>query len=125
MTQNLSHNRLIKVLHYDEVTGIFTRRSTSKICGWPNPGGYLQIMIDCRIYQLHRLAFFYMTGKWPVLHVDHINCMRSDNRWCNLRQATYSQNRMNAKNLNHGLKGAHFWDRKGLWRARYGLGGKS
>lgn len=36
-----------------------------------------------------------MTGRWPKVTVDHINCIKADDRWCNLREATHSQNGAN------------------------------
>lgn len=44
----------------------------------------------------HRLAFLYMTGSIPEV-VDHINGDPSDNKWCNLRAATRSENMRNRK----------------------------
>jgi len=44
----------------------------------------------------HRAAFALMTGRWPV-QVDHINGIRSDNRWVNLREVTNAQNQHNSR----------------------------
>lgn len=55
----------------------------------------------------HRLAWRLMTGEWPTNEVDHRNLDKSDNRWCNLRLATASENHQNIPNLtNH--RGAHW-----------------
>ena len=45
---------------------------------------------------LHRLAFLYMKGTIPE-YVDHINRIRTDNRWLNLRACTSSENTLNKK----------------------------
>jgi len=92
--------RLQELLGYDPVTGIFTWRRTRRrgsgaagcLC---KTHGYVNIGIDGRVYRAHRLAWLYVTGEWPKAHIDHINCLRHDNRWANLREATISQNKAN------------------------------
>jgi hypothetical protein len=36
-----------------------------------------------------------MTGEWPKGQVDHINAVRNDNRFCNLRDVTQTANNLN------------------------------
>jgi len=47
------------------------------------------------LYGANVLAWFYMTGEWPALEVDHKNTVKDDNRWDNLRLATRRQNIVN------------------------------
>lgn len=54
--------------------------------GTTNRAGYLVARMDRKLYYLHRLAYFYMTKEWPK-EIDHINWVKSDNRWANLRLA--------------------------------------
>lgn len=49
-----------------------------------------------------------MTGKWPDNHIDHINNIKNDNRWSNLREANNQLNHYNLlkpKNNTSGAKG--------------------
>ena len=85
--------------------------------------GYIRIGIDGIVYQAHRIIWLWMIGEWPELHLDHINGDRSDNRLCNLREATYSQNAQNRKLANNntsGYKGVSFKSNK--WVAGINLG---
>jgi hypothetical protein len=55
-----------------------------------------------------------MTGKWPELEVDHINRIRDDNRWCNLRDVSRAINAQNMplyKNNTSGHTGV-CWNKK-------------
>lgn len=47
-------------------------------------------------YRVHRLLWVLEFGYWPI-EVDHINGKPTDNRLCNLREATSSQNKMNCR----------------------------
>jgi hypothetical protein len=70
--------------------------------------GYVRIGLLGKYYSAHRLAWLYVTGSWPVNDLDHINRCRSDNRWCNLREATRQENCFNSpvrKNNSTGFKG--------------------
>lgn len=110
---------LKSILDYDPETGVFTWRRRSDVpkewntkyagtkAGSPEPvSGYERISIGDRIFKAHRLAWVWMTGDSPEHEVDHINCDRMDNRWCNLREATHSQNRANIATWGSlGLKG--------------------
>ena len=99
-----------------------------KICGRiSTKHGYREIGIDFQLIRAHRLAFLYMTGQWPIDQVDHINNDKTDNRWCNLREANRSQNC-----ANQGLKKNHgnqfigvVWDKpRNKWRAQIRINGR-
>jgi hypothetical protein len=96
----LTAKRLREVLSYAPTTGIFrwkvsasSRAPVGAIAGAKNGRGYHQIRIGGRPYSASRLAWLYMTGKWPNSEISYINGKPSDTRWANLREATSSQNR--------------------------------
>jgi len=67
-----------------------------------------------------------MTGQFPNHTVDHINGDKRDNRWCNLRCATFSQNSANAKpkiGRSSAFKGVSRTRKR--WQAHIKIGGKS
>lgn len=101
---NVSHERLLSVLRYDPDSGIFTwlqqtsvRVNVGDVAGNTSKEGYRRIFIDGDSYQAHRLAFFYMTKRWPSRFIDHINAVRDDNRWINIREATDALNSENQR----------------------------
>ena len=104
----LTAERLRELLHYDQETGLFTvkiatghRSRLGSQPGNPRPGDYLRIGLEGRLYPAHRLAWLYMTGEWPKAYIDHINGVKDDNRWVNLRDVS---NAMNAQNVYRARK---------------------
>ena len=110
MTTKLTLERLHELLHYNPLTGYFTRKRSfyrgkaGSVVGYTCPRGYVQISVDAVSYRAHRLAFFFMTGQWPTL-IDHINRNRSDNRWANLRETTHVHNSMNMGHVGRATTG--------------------
>lgn len=104
MTRRISHRRLTELLSYAPETGVFTWRVTrgsraqsGSQVGSPGEAGHLGVMLDGVRYLLHRLAWFYMTRRWPKTGkvVDHINRSPGDNSWGNLRLASWRENQEN------------------------------
>lgn len=99
----LTQDFLRHLLHYDPLTGEWTwinplprsRMRCGDSAGRITSHGRRQIRIASGFYYASRLAFLYMTGEMPKEQVDHINRIRSDDRWENLREATQSQNSFN------------------------------
>lgn len=63
----------------------------------------------------------------PPQYIDHINCNPSDNRLCNLREATISQNGINRprqSNNTSGYKGVYWNKGISMWMARIYVRGK-
>ena len=59
--------------------------------------GYRYLAIQGKTYREQRVVFLYMTGKWPEHQVDHINRIKDDNRWENLRDVPAKVNSANRK----------------------------
>lgn len=109
-------------LNYQPETGVFTWIKTpanavkvGQRAGGISGSGYRYIWIRGRAYSEHRLAWLFVYGRWPENHVDHINGVLDDNRLCNLRDATRSQNQANraaTRKSKSGFKGVHSHGRK-------------
>lgn len=126
MSNHITQDRLKELTVYDPETGVFTwrigrpRAPKGGMVGWRDDG-YICMEVEGRKYRAHRLAFLYMTGSFPQAEVDHRNGRRDDNRWCNLRAATHSQNQGNysrQSNNKSGFKGVTL--NQGRWMATCG-----
>lgn len=126
----LKHERLLELLNYDPLTGIFTWRSNRYAGEYHTKlnvsagdvagnltSGYVQIRIDRKLYGAHQLAWFYMTADWPPM-VDHKNTDGLDNRFINLRLCDKSKNGANRGvplNNTSGVKGVYWDARREKW----------
>lgn len=121
---SLTQERLKELVHYDPVTGIWTRlvkRSNYDIgdqAGNVGAKGYWVLRIDGQRYRSARLAFLYMTGKWPEHQADHKNRNRLDDRWANLRDRTPKQQSRNrdAPIGKSGVRGVHSYKKRHVAR---------
>lgn len=120
----LTQQRLQELFTYDPDTGLFERKirrgpaPAGAIASRKNRDGYCRTSVDGEEYLCHRLAFLYMTGTMPVEEVDHINHVRDDNRWINLRQVSRGENCTNKaryRNSSRPAPGVAFRD--GSWIA--------
>lgn len=119
-----------EILHYDPETGVFrwkvslsNRVKPLSVAGCLNHVGYVQIGVYKKLQLAHRLAWAYMTGEWPEHEVDHIDGIKTNNNWSNLRQATHKQNMENrslGKNNTSGFRGVAWSERYQKWRAAVG-----
>lgn len=129
---NLTLKELKRILKYNPRTGQFIwnkklsfRIWPGKVAGCIGVQGYRYIGIKNISYRAHRLAWFYMTGKWPRDFLDHVNGVRSDNRFSNLRLSNNRQNSINKKQHREGkLPGCSFIKRKNKWQAAFKFKGK-
>jgi hypothetical protein len=127
----ITQERLKELFSYNADTGHLTR----KVARGPATGGvragcintttgYRQIKIDYRLYQEHRLVWLFIHGSFPPDCLDHINGVKDDNRFDNLREATYSENNMNQglqSNNTSGFKGVDYLKSSGKYRARISI----
>ena len=124
----LTQQKLKENVHYNPETGVFTRlkakggRNVGDVTGSVLGKGYLGIKINGIGYKAHRLAWLYVTGEMPEDCIDHINGIRDDNRFCNLRKATNCQNTQNRrspqKGCQTGFLGVSLDKRSNRFRAR-------
>lgn len=117
---------------YDPATGDLRWRirkaqrvHTGSIAGCQTVQGYRSVEVGGRGYRVHRVIWCMVTGQWPANQVDHVNRIRDDNRWCNLREATNSENQHNISARARNTSGHKGVCREGTkWRARISHDGR-
>jgi hypothetical protein len=118
MSDQVSHEELTRLLDYNPETGVFVWKALrcgvrrGSVAGSLDPRmGYIRINLCGRLYLAHRLAWFYVTGRWPANEIDHADRDKANNRIANLREATRSENQQNKptyRNNRSGVKGVHW-----------------
>lgn len=57
--------------------------------------GYNRGAVLQRAYYAHRVIWAMQAGAWPKEQIDHVDQNKLNNKWCNLREASISQNGAN------------------------------
>ncbi len=130
----ISLEELKRLVRYEPETGLFysrvttcSRRRKGQRLGGLSSRGYLKFTLKGRSYTASRVAWYYMTGRDPKRHIDHINRVKTDNRFANLRLATNAENCRNRKLSKRNTSGftGVTWDRDAeKWRASIRVDGK-
>lgn len=130
----LTYDEIDKLVRYEPETGkLFWKKARRGAKGRKEAGcfhkklGYVVVGVARQRYYAHRVAWLLMTREWPAHEIDHMNGIGSDNRWCNLRHATSSQNKMNKSIRSDnkvGLKGVWLHS-PGKWRSKARVNGVS
>lgn len=112
----ISQSTLKEHLFYNEHTGIFYNRKSSKRAGtFVKKTGYVMIGLLYKKYPAHRLAWLYTDGYLPHgFDVDHIDQIRHHNWRKNLRLVSRSCNIKNTKKREDNSTGVTGVSPKGL-----------
>jgi hypothetical protein len=101
-----------KLFHYDAESGMLLWRkgNNRNVKPWqeaksPNGHGYYNVKIDGKSYLVHRLIWLYVHGSFPKEDIDHKNRIRNDNRLCNLRAVSRTDNCQNISLPDHNKSG--------------------
>lgn len=130
--KDITADQLRSMVTYDQETGEMVWRIrpglgsvntkfAGRQVGTIGADGYRIAMVNGKNYPVHRLAFLYVTGEMPQMQIDHINHIRDDNRWQNLRLASHSENCKNMalhRDNWSGVSGVSWYPPSAKWRAQ-------
>ena len=133
--KELTQELLKSLVSYSPLTGEFTsinpsiynKRKGKRAGCQHKTKKYRYLTLQGKTYREHRVVFLYMTGMWPALEVDHINNIKDDNRWCNLRDVSRlinAQNKPIYKNSSSGYKGVVWNKQSNKWQVLCRANGK-
>lgn len=126
----LGYREALELFRYDYETGILYWRwrvsnripKTLEAGAQNKSNGYLYVSVHGRDYLVHRVVMLMCYGFYGEgLDVDHINHIRNDNRLCNLRFVTGSENSKNqslSSKSTTGVTGVSFSKTRKKYRAR-------
>lgn len=121
---------------YDPSTGEIISLYYNRVVGRRTNMGYVVVDVpngegDRVTVMVHRMAYVLVTGEdIPVgKYIDHINRVRSDNRWENLRLCSHQQNLLNSSRERENGLPAGVYENKGSgvkpFKAKIKVAGKS
>lgn len=131
----LDQSKLKSVLDYDQESGVFVWKigpnrsiKAGTVAGRIDRLGYTRVQINGKSYLSHRLAWLFVFGEMPSMHIDHTDGNPRNNAISNLRLATSVQNMQNTRkpyaHARSGLLGAAWNNSKQKWSSAITVGGK-
>jgi hypothetical protein len=130
----IDREALLAAMTYNKKSGICRWRTTRKgvekvnqVAGYVDKQGKRWIRFSNGRYRSTHLIWFYVTGTWPPVLVDHEDLNVSNDKWRNLRLATHAQNHCNlrkSKRNTSGYKGVSFCKKKNKFEVRINFEGK-
>lgn len=121
---------------YEPDTGLLRNRidrgnafKAGDVAGHLNKDGYLIVVFKGKQYQQHRIDWEIYHGEPPPpgYEIDHENHIRHDNRICNLRLVTRTENQHNRfmqRSNTTGIVGVNWRKNSGNWQAQINVNGK-
>lgn len=102
------------------------RNQAGRVVPTRDSHGYLAIRINRCCFLAHRIVWALRTGEWPRQQIDHINGVRTDNRFENLRDVSpsFNSSRRVRRGTKTGVTGVSFVPSEGVWVARLRLNGR-
>ena len=101
-----------KLFYYDAESGMLLWRNGHgrNVKPWQqakaqNGHGYYTAKINNTSHLVHRLIWLYVHGRFPEKYIDHKNRIRNDNRLCNLRNVSTTDNAQNISLPKHNTSG--------------------
>ena len=126
---------LKQVLSYDPETGYLVwikkpckNKMIGEFAGHKSKNGYLQIGFNNKLHYGHRIAWALFYNEQPPKMIDHINGDRTDNRICNLREASNAENvrnKIKTSRNSTGYKGVSYHVKNKKYVASIGFNMKS
>ena len=127
----IRYEEVAKLFTYDRETGVLYWRIRDRntirhkyVAGSIKGAkdGYRRVRVNGQSYKEHRIIMVLCFGHIPEnAEIDHINHVRDDNRLCNLRFVTRSENRKNqsvSRKNTTGVTGVYFSKAKKKYRAQ-------
>lgn len=113
----VNSDKLNEYLKYDPETGYLTwiKKPNKKIginarAGYLHKSGYRQLNFLGKTYPEHRIIWCMVNGEFPKGQIDHINHIRDDNRFSNLREVSHAENARNrTKSKTSRVKEVGIW----------------
>lgn len=135
----LTQERVKELFNYDPKTGVLIRKTGSNVGRYRYSvgdtadyihaaSGYKRVSFDNSRYRSHRIIWLLVKGYLPPDKMDHINGVRHDNRWGNLRIVSTSENNRNlkiSKRNTSGVIGVGFYKARSKWAATICVNGRS